>query len=90
MEPRYEPHWNETGREVLIGRVEDIDVYKERRNEDVWMLLTVWQRQVGQDHNYDCYDVEDGALVPDEKIDRPLTPLQMCELYRLAHEQNLL
>ena len=93
MKPRYEPNWNGSDGEVLIGHVGPLDIYFEDVAEDheQWIIV------VGPDErmirprsaafNFDVYDIVEGGRIvrnPDSPPDIHIELPEMCDIYALA------
>ena len=93
MKPRYEPNWNGSEDEVLIGYVGPLDIYYEDvvADGEEWIIVVgpnermVRPRSAG--FNFDVYDIIDGSRIvrnPNSPPDVHVELTEMCEIYALA------
>lgn len=93
MKPRYEPKWNGSDGEVLIGYVGPLDIYFEDVpiDHEQWIIVVGPDERMLRPHsvafNFDVYDIVEGNRIvpnPNSPPDIHVELAEMCEIYALA------
>jgi hypothetical protein len=93
MRRRYEPNWNGSDGEVLIGYVGPLDIYFEhnKADDEYWIIVVGpkerMMRPLSAAFNFDVYDIVEGGRIvpnPNSPPDIHVELAEMCEIYALA------
>ena len=99
MKPRYAPGYNRNGREEFIGYANDLDVYLEHEphgaHVDYVLVVGPDERKIYNSigdavFNYDAFTIEDGVLQEEGTRDIHITPHDMCLIYQLLAEHDVI
>lgn len=99
MKPRHEPGYEKNGKEKFLGHANDLDVYWEPmqyQTFDGYVLIVGPEERkiynsIGDSvFNYDAYVLKDGVIQEEGPCDLHITPYDMCLIYQLLTEHDVI